>query len=220
MTVLRKRFFHRSLELLLWSAAALCFGILGWNQMLAMQADRASLQMISKPAAVGAQTRLPDSAGSGLTGSGPTGNADVIGRISIPALGISVPMTAGVESESLLRGVGHVDGTAFPGGLGTVALAGHRDTYLRPLEHIARKMDIEVTDRSGTYHYEVQSWEIVAPETVDVLSIRDKPELVLITCYPFHYVGPAPKRFIVHALLVSLTPDAHHASDVKSHAHL
>jgi sortase A len=225
MTVLRKLFFHRSLELLLWSAAALCFCVLGWDQMLAMQANRAAQQLVLSPIAATGQTPLADAEESKLSGSKPTGtkpagDAEVIGRVSIPALGISVPMTAGVESESLLRGVGHVDGTAFPGGLGTVALAGHRDTYLRPLEHIARKMDIEVTDRSGTYHYEVESWEIVAPEEVDVLSIRDKPELVLITCYPFHYIGPAPKRFVVHALLVSLTPDAHQGRDKDSHAHL
>ena len=183
--------------------------------MLALQADWTSQQMVSKPEVSRNDKQPLDHLVTKL----PT-NAEVIGRLSIHALGISVPVTAGVESESLLRGVGHVEGTAFPGGLGTVALAGHRDTYLRPLEHIAQKMDIEVTDRSGTYHYQVKSWEIVAPEDVDVLSIRDNPELVLITCYPFHYVGAAPKRFVVHAQLVSLTPDAHQGNSVDSHAHL
>ena len=134
-------------------------------------------------------------------------NGDVIGRLRIPALGIVVPVTVGVETSSLLRGVGHVEGSAWPGGLGTVGLAGHRDTYLRPLERVQPGMDIELIDASGTFHYSVDSFEIVMPEQVDVLSIRSRPELVLITCYPFHYVGAAPKRFIVHAHLLSLDPD-------------
>ena len=116
-------------------------------------------------------------------------------------------MTAGIESASLLRGVGHIEGTAVPGGLGTLGLAGHRDTYFRPLRHILAGMDIRVTDASGTYHYEVDSTEIVLPEQVDVLSIRSRPELTLVTCYPFDYIGAAPKRFIVHAHLLSASPD-------------
>ena len=132
---------------------------------------------------------------------------DVIGRLEIPTINLSVPMTAGIESASLLRGVGHIEGTAVPGGLGTLGLAGHRDTYFRPLRHILAGMDIRVTDASGTYHYEVDSTEIVLPEQVDVLSIRSRPELTLVTCYPFDYIGAAPKRFIVHAHLLSASPD-------------
>ena len=119
-------------------------------------------------------------------------------------------MTAGIESSSLLRGVGHIEGTAVPGGLGTLGLAGHRDTYFRPLRHIQNGMDIRVTDATGTYHYEVDSTEIVLPEQVDVLAIRERPELTLVTCFPFDYVGAAPKRFIVHAHLLSMSPDAKH----------
>ena len=94
------------------------------------------------------------------------------------------------------------------GGLSTVGLAGHRDTFLRPLRRIAPGMDIRVTDATGAYHYVVDSTEIVMPEEVEALSVRSRPELTLITCYPFNYVGAAPKRFIVHAHLVSVAPDA------------
>ena len=132
----------------------------------------------------------------------------MIGRLEIPTINLSVPMTAGIKSSSLLRGVGHIEGTAFPGGLGTLGLAGHRDTYFRPLRRIQTGMDIRVTDGSGTYHYEVDSTEVVTPEQVDVLAIRSRPELTLVTCYPFDYIGAAPKRFIVHAHLLSASPDA------------
>jgi sortase A len=88
-----------------------------------------------------------------------------------------------------------------------MVLAGHRDTFLRPLEHVAAGMDIQITDQIGTYHYLVDRWEVVLPEQVDSISIRSRPELALVTCYPFHFVGAAPRRFVVHAHLVSLVPD-------------
>ena len=94
------------------------------------------------------------------------------------------------------------------GGLGTTALAGHRDTFLRPIRNVTRGMEILATDHAGTYHYIVDTTEIVNPEDVRVLDIRDRPELVLVTCYPFDYIGAAPRRFIVHARLVSASPDA------------
>lgn len=132
----------------------------------------------------------------------------MVGRLDIPALKLSVPVMSDFESESLLRGVGHIQGTAMPGGLGTMGLAGHRDTYFRPLRRITLGMIINVTDDTGTYHYQVDSTEIVAPEQVKVLDIVDRPKMTLVTCYPFDYVGAAPMRFIVHAHLLSAAPDA------------
>jgi sortase A len=132
---------------------------------------------------------------------------DVIGRIESPALALSAPITADYDVNSLHRGVGHIPGTAVPGGLGTVGLAGHRDSFFRPLRKIAVKMDVRLIDKTGTYHYVVDSTEIVSPDKVDVLDIADRPELTLITCFPFDYVGAAPERFIVHAHLLSASPD-------------
>lgn len=140
--------------------------------------------------------------------AGQAASGAVIGRVEIPELHISVAVLEDDQSKSLLRGLGHVRGTAQLGGLGTVGLAGHRDTFLRPLRRIAPGMDIRATDATGVYHYVVDSTEIVMPEEVEVLSVRSRPELTLITCYPFNYVGAAPKRFIVHAHLLSVAPDA------------
>ena len=108
---------------------------------------------------------------------------------------------------SLTQGAGHIPGTAYPGGLGTVGIAGHRDTHFRKLSHVAQGMDIHLVDQSGTYHYRVTSTEIVTPSQVSVLDILSEPGLALITCYPFSYIGHAPKRFVVHAALVSAAPD-------------
>jgi sortase A len=140
----------------------------------------------------------------------------VIGRVDIPRLRLSVAVLEDDQSKSLLRGLGHVRGTAELGGLGTVGLAGHRDTFLRPLRRIAPGMEIRATAATGVYHYIVDSTEIVTPETVEVLAVRSRPELTLITCYPFNYVGAAPKRFVVHAHLVSVAPDEKAAFHVSS----
>jgi sortase A len=131
----------------------------------------------------------------------------VIGRIEIPALALSAPITGDYDGNSLRKGVGHIPGTAVPGGLGTVGLAGHRDSFFRPLRRIAAKMEIRLIDKTGTYHYVVDSTEIVSPDKVEVLNIAARPELTLITCFPFDYVGAAPERFIVHAHLLSASPD-------------
>lgn len=132
----------------------------------------------------------------------------VLGELRIPALRLSVPVVEGIDKADLLHGVGHIEGTAMPGGLGTVGLAGHRDTFLRPLAKIAPAMRIDLSQGDESYQYVVDSTEIVRPEAVRVLDTVNTPELVLVTCYPFHYIGAAPLRFIVHAHLVSLTPEA------------
>lgn len=130
----------------------------------------------------------------------------LIARLDIPGIRLSVPVLEDDQAQSLTRGVGHIRYTAMPGGLGTVGLAGHRDTFLRPLSRIAPKMEIRLTSASGMYRYIVDSTEIVMPEEVRVLDTVDRPALVIVTCYPFHYIGAAPRRFIVHAHLVSLIP--------------
>jgi sortase A len=182
-------------ERLLWAAGALC---LGYCLVLGVQV-RGSQNIakgIGQPQeAVGGVTRHASAA------------EGVIGRIEIPALALSAPITSDFDVNSLRMGVGHIPGTAMPGGLGTVGLAGHRDSFFRPLRRIAPKMEVRLIDRNGIYHYVVDSTEIVSPEKVGVLDIAARPELTLITCFPFDYIGAAPRRFIVHAHLLSASPD-------------
>jgi sortase A len=134
--------------------------------------------------------------------------SSVIGEIRIPQLSLAAPITDGIGRIELIRGIGHIPGTAFPGGLGTMGLAGHRDTFFRPLRRVTPGMSIRVTGESGTYRYQVDSTEIVSPEKVSVLNIGSQPKLVLVTCYPFNFLGAAPLRFVVHAHLLSLAPES------------
>jgi LPXTG-site transpeptidase (sortase) family protein len=95
--------------------------------------------------------------------------------------------------------VGHIPSTSLPGELGNVAIAGHRDTFFRTLQDIRRDDDITLATTAGTYHYRVDSLQVVRPNDTQVLAPSDRPSLRLVTGYPFHFVGSAPNRYIVHA---------------------
>ena len=164
-----------------------------------MRAARHQAESFPSPSSVGSKAAasvVPVKAGP-----------QVVGRVEIPAIGMVTPLLAGDDSMSLSEGAGHIPGTAFPGGLGTVGIAGHRDTHFRLLRKASVGMEVLLVDRTGTYHYRVTSSEIVTPEQVSVLDIQSRPGLALVTCYPFSYIGKAPKRFVVHAVLLSVTPD-------------
>ena len=126
----------------------------------------------------------------------------LIGRLRIPRLQLAVMVREGAGSGTLQRAVGHIPGTALPGRNGNMALAGHRDTFFRPLRNIRKDDTIDLETEGGTYRYQVQSTEIVSPRDVSVLKTSKDHVLTLVTCYPFYYVGSAPKRFIVRAVQV------------------
>ena len=127
----------------------------------------------------------------------------LIGRIEIPRLLLSVVVVEGVDKTALRRAVGHIPGTALPGDAGNVGLAGHRDTFFRPLKDVRIKDEIQISTLQGIFKYEVVSLRIVDPENVGVLAPSGENVLTLVTCYPFYFVGPAPKRWIVRAKQVS-----------------
>jgi len=124
---------------------------------------------------------------------------DVLGRIEIPKIGLSVVVLEGTTSQTLRRGVGHIEGTAFPGGTGNIGIAGHRDTYFRGLKDIRAKDEIQIQTASGITRYEVDWIQITVPSDVAIVSPSTKFSLTLVTCYPFHFIGAAPERFVVHA---------------------
>lgn len=127
----------------------------------------------------------------------------VLGKIDIPQVGISAMIAEGDDPHTLRRAVGHIPGTAMPGQPGNVVLAAHRDTFFRPLRKIHKGDAIELTTWDGSYRYRVESIRVVRPKNISVLEPTSRSKLTLVTCYPFYFVGPAPKRFIVRAGLLS-----------------
>jgi len=131
--------------------------------------------------------------------SGPIPEGSLVGRIEIPRLEVSAIVLEGTGKKTLRRGVGHIAETPFPEQGGNVGLAAHRDSFFRGLKDVRENDLIMLKTLEGTYDYRVEWTAIVLPEETQVLQNTGAPALTLVTCYPFHYVGAAPERFIVRA---------------------
>ena len=127
------------------------------------------------------------------------GESSPLGQIEIGAIGLTAMIVEGTEDATLRLGVGHITGTALPGQVGNVAIAGHRDTFFRPLRNIHKDDEITLTTLNGSYRYLVDSTKVVGPEEIGVLYNSHEAILTLVTCYPFNFIGSAPQRFIVRA---------------------
>jgi sortase A len=120
--------------------------------------------------------------------------------MTIAKLDIEVPVYDGADDLSLNRGVGRIKGTARLGSAGNLGIAGHRDGFFRGLKDIALGDRIQLLTAAGTETYTVAAIDIVDPSDVSVLAPTEDKTLTLVTCYPFYYVGHAPRRFIVKAV--------------------
>jgi sortase A len=133
----------------------------------------------------------------------PPENGTPLAELSIPRIGLSVVVLQGSDEHTLRQGVGHIESTPLPGESGNVGLAGHRDSFFRPLRNVQVGDDIMLETPAGNVHYRVSSYRIVSPSEVSVIHPTSDPVLTLVTCYPFYFVGAAPDRFVVRANLVA-----------------
>jgi LPXTG-site transpeptidase (sortase) family protein len=125
-----------------------------------------------------------------------------IAMLSIPRVHLSAAVLHGSDDQTLRRGPGHLENTAFPGESGNAVIAGHRDSYFRPLRNITIGDDIFLDTPEGQFHYRVTSTGVVTSRDVSVLAETSETVLTLITCFPFSLLGNAPDRFIVRAAAV------------------
>jgi sortase A len=139
----------------------------------------------------------------GVAGRGAMHEGDLLGRIEINRIGLRAMIMEGIDESTLRRAVGHIPGTALPGGRGNIAMAGHRDTFFRALRNVRKDDEITLTTWSGSKRYQVDSTMVVKPEETEVLEDTGADILTLVTCYPFSFLGSAPKRFIVRAHMMS-----------------
>jgi sortase A len=132
--------------------------------------------------------------------------APAIGILRIAKIHVEVPILEGTDDLTLNRGVGHVIGTANPGENGNVAIAGHRDGFFRGLKDVSVGDRIELVTVQRTEAYVIDRITIVERTDVSVLQPRAHSSLTLITCYPFYFIGSAPKRYIVQASVADSVP--------------
>jgi sortase A len=121
--------------------------------------------------------------------------------LRIARVHLEVPVLDGTSTLALNRGVGHIRGTAAPGEGGNTGIAGHRDGFFRLLRDVRLGDSIELERPGQTLQYRVTEILIVEPNNVDVLQPKTVPSLTLITCFPFYFIGSAPKRYVVEASL-------------------
>jgi sortase A len=137
---------------------------------------------------------------------------DPVGRIDIPAIGLSKAFVEGVNRDVLRQGPGHYPGTALPGHPGNTAIAGHRTTHGAPFYHLDELVpgdEIVLTTAEGEFHYVVDAHTdddgatvghtIVTPDDISVLADADDNRLTLTACHPRY---SARQRIVVTAHLV------------------
>ncbi|HYM24737.1 MAG TPA: class D sortase [Vicinamibacterales bacterium] len=128
-----------------------------------------------------------------------------LARLEMPTIGLTATVLEGSDDDTLRRGAGHIEDTSFPDDTGAhsnIGIAGHRDTIFRPLRRVHDGDRLTLTTANGTHDYRVTSTKIVGPDDVYVLDATPQPTVTLVTCYPFEFIGHAPRRFIVQAQLV------------------
>jgi sortase A len=177
---------------------AWCAGVLveaQFHNRLPVNAPLTVTQTVLLPGDNGTTARQPASAAAPAPGT-------LLGRLAAPSVKMSTTVLEGSDDATLSRGSGHIEDTPLPGQPGNAGIAGHRDTTFRPLRNIHVGDALEFTTADRLYRYRISKTLIVGPDDIYVLDPTDQPTLTLVTCYPFEFVGHAPRRFIVQAQLV------------------
>lgn len=177
-------------------------GLAAWCAAILVEARFHQTAPLTAPLVV-TQTVLPGDGGDAKAPATPAPSAGMLlGRLEVPTVNLSTVVLEGSDDATLSRGSGHIEDTPFPGQPGNVGIAGHRDTTFRALRHIHVGDALEFTTADRLYRYRISKTLIVGPDDVYVLDPTPQPALTLVTCYPFEFVGHAPRRFIVRAELV------------------
>jgi sortase A len=177
---------------------ALAFACWGYLTLHQIWFQSAANRVLQRQIANASTSPQPDTAHPHAAAI-PLSHGQMIGRLEIPRINISVIVLEGSDSSVLDIAAGHIPGTALPGWTGNIGIAAHRDTFFRSLREIRLQDRLTFRTRGGIFEYGVASTEVVEPSDMGVLRQGTDEELTLVTCYPFNYIGAAPKRFIVHA---------------------
>jgi sortase A len=196
----------RQASVLRWAEALFVIGgiaMLAWcavvvtDAYISQRIARQSLDAISHVAAPAPPT-LPASAAAQRPRA-VVRRGVALAALTIPRVDLSAIVLHGSDEQTLRRGPGHVEGTAVPGEAGNVVIAGHRDSFFRPLRYVRPGDDLFLDTPHGRFQYRVTSLQVVHTRDLSVLAPTEEEVLTLITCYPFWLLGNAPDRFVVRA---------------------
>ncbi|MGG1246703.1 sortase SrtA [Bacillus spizizenii] len=131
-----------------------------------------------------------------------TGQAS--GILEIPKINAELPIVEGTDADDLEKGVGHYKDSYYPDENGQIVLSGHRDTVFRRTGELEKGDRLRIILSYGDFTYEIVKTKIVDKDDTSIITLRhEKEELILTTCYPFSYVGNAPKRYIIYGKRVT-----------------
>lgn len=155
----------------------------------------------SAPAVAESGPAVPDGRASATASSFRSTAKVPLAILRIPKIHLEVPVLGATDDITLNHGVGQIAGTASPGEKGNIGIAGHRDGFFRNLKDLSRGDVIELETTTSSELYVVDSVLVTGPDDTSVLRPGAAQSLTLVTCYPFNFIGPAPRRFIVEASL-------------------
>jgi sortase A len=125
-----------------------------------------------------------------------------IGILKLPTIGKTLPIIHGTDEDELEKGVGHYAKSVLPGEPDNSVLSGHRDTVFRQLGEIKEGDPLIVETSAGIFTYQVNEIRIVDRDDKTIIVPADHAVLTVSTCYPFDFIGDAPKRYILISDLV------------------
>ena len=178
------------------SLLAYCAAILASTRSYQAHA-RQQLLRVSSPA--GRITPYQPAEQQAHTSSTVDRDSSPLGLLEIPRIQLSAVIAEGSSARILRVAVGHIPGTALPQQPGNMALVAHRDTFFRRLGELKLGDEIRIQAGGNEYVYRVRFTDVVKPNETWVLEPATGNTLTLVTCYPFHFIGPAPGRFVVRA---------------------
>jgi sortase A len=215
---------HTALRWIEWSLLAIGAAVGVWCVVAIVEVEYTKRMPVPPPPLTVTQT-LPGDAGSSKTTPMLPGDAgspestpapsrgNWVARLEAPSVQMIATVLEGSDDATLKRGAGHIEDTPLPGQAGNIGIAGHRDTIFRPLRRVRVGDPLDLTTRDRIYHFRIATTSIVSPTDVHVLDPTDQPTLTLVTCYPFEFIGHAPRRFIVQARLVDQEARVAQAAD-------
>jgi LPXTG-site transpeptidase (sortase) family protein len=192
-------------ERLLWIAAA---AIGSWTVFVVAQNSYYARLPVPDTRPLDAGRRLPGETPDDSVGTSGAITRHIepgawVARLEAPAVSLKATVLEGSDDRTLRRAAGHIESTPLPGEPGNIGIAGHRDTTFYPVRKLKAGDRLTLTTAGRIFEYEVRNTWIVEPEDIQVLDPTTQSAITLVTCYPFNFVGNAPKRFIVRGELVS-----------------
>ncbi|MBU2660250.1 class D sortase [Bacillus cabrialesii] len=124
---------------------------------------------------------------------------EAVGVLEIPKIDAELPIVEGTDADDLEKGVGHYKESYYPNENGQIVLSGHRDTVFRRTGELKKGDQLKITLPYGSFQYKIEKMKIVDKNDTSIITLQHREEeLILTTCYPFSYIGNAPKRYIIY----------------------